>query len=115
MELSKYLIIERRGEPQAVAFPRNVNELDVWEYIHREDPRAHLVSAGFFLDDKSEWWHGGESEALHIKSRQQDGQIIQMMLRSRDRRDWDLRVLVWEACESARRRANQTIPGMEPY
>jgi hypothetical protein len=36
------------------------------------------------------------------------------MLRSRDRRDWDLRVIVWEACQAARHRGPRVAaPQME--
>jgi hypothetical protein len=103
MELSKYLILRRNGEPQAVTFPRNVKHLHIWDYIHREDPHVELLSAGSFLDDPGSWWHGGESKTLKLKSSPENGQIIHMMIHARDRRDWDLRVIVWEACEEARR------------
>jgi hypothetical protein len=50
---------------------------------------------------------------LEAVSRPQDAQHIQSMLKSPDRQLWDLRVLVWEACESARRQTRQFFtPGI---
>ena len=103
MQLSKYLILIHQGVEQAVAFPAHVKHLDIWNYIRRESPGAQVLSAGFFADESDGFWHGGVSESLRITSRPQDGILIQRMLRSRERRNWDLRVLVWEACEAARR------------
>lgn len=103
MQLSKYLILLYGGVEQAVTFPAHVQHKDVWNYIHHESPAARILSAGFFADDEGGFWHGGVSETLKLSSRPQDGLLIRRMLDSRDRRNWDLRVLVWEACESARR------------
>ena len=43
----------------------------------------------------------GQGHEVHGR-RIEDGLLIQAMLRSRNRRDWDLRGLVWEACVAAR-------------
>ena len=104
MQLAKYLILFSQGNEQAVTFPANIQHADVFRYIRRESPAVQAVSAGFFADEPEGFWHGGVSESLKMTSRPQDGLLIQRMLRSRDRRNWDLRVLVWEACEAARRR-----------
>jgi hypothetical protein len=104
MELTKYLIIAWQGTEQAVAFPGHVKHVDVFNFIRREAPQVRAVSAGFFADGPGGFWHGGVSESLKLQSRPQDGLLIDRMLRSRDRRNWDLRVLVWEACEAARHR-----------
>jgi hypothetical protein len=103
MQLSKYLILLHQGVEQAIAFPAHVKHQDIWDYIRRESPAAKVLSAGFFADEPEGFWHGGVSETLKLASRPQDGLLIQRMTRSRDRRNWDLRVLVWEACEAARR------------
>ncbi|HNS69508.1 MAG TPA: hypothetical protein PKN68_06255 [Verrucomicrobiota bacterium] len=103
MQLSKYLILLYQGTEQAIAFPAHVKHLDIWNYIRHESPGAQAVSAGFFADEAEGFWHGGLSETLKLASRPQDGLLLQRMLRSRNRNDWDLRVLVWEACEAARR------------
>jgi len=103
MQLSKYLILLYGGVEQAVTFPAHVQHKDVWDYIRGESPNAEVLSAGFFADEAEGFWHGGVSETLKLASRPQDGVLIRRMLDSRDRRNWDLRVLVWEACESARR------------
>ena len=104
MQLAKYIILQWQGREQAVAFPENVQHADVFRYIHRDNPAFRAVSAGFFCDEPGAFWHGGESLTLGIQSRPQDAQHIQSMLKSADRRLWDLRVLVWEACEASRRR-----------
>lgn len=103
MQLAKYLVLLYQGAEQAVTFPAHIQHADVFRYIRRESPSAQSVSAGFFADESEAFWHGGLSETLKLQSRPQDGLLIQRMLRSRDRRNWDLRVLVWEACEAARR------------
>ncbi|MEI6394485.1 MAG: hypothetical protein WCT12_25685 [Verrucomicrobiota bacterium] len=104
MELAKYIILLWQGQEQAVAFPMHVKHADVWNHIRRECPAAQAVSAGFFADEPGASWLGGVSETLKLQSRPQDGLLIQRMLHSRDRRNWDLRVMVWEACEAVRRR-----------
>jgi len=104
MELAKYIILVWRGQEQPVAFPMHVQHADVWNYMRREDSGLRAVSAGFFADAGGAFWHGGVSDTLNLRSRSQDGLLIQRMLRSRDRRNWDLRVMVWEACEVTRRR-----------
>ena len=104
MELAKYIILQWQGREHAVAFPRNIQHSAVFEYIRKDNPAARAVSAGFFYEEPGAFWHGGESETLGLPSRPQDAQHIQSMLKSPDRRLWDLRVLVWEACEASRRR-----------
>ena len=103
MELAKYFILLWQGTEQAVTFPANIQHADVFRYIRRESPAVQAVSAGFFADEAAGFWHGGVSESLKLTSRPHDGLLIQRMLNSRARRNWDLRVLVWEACEAARR------------
>ncbi|MEI8290570.1 MAG: hypothetical protein WCH99_13960, partial [Verrucomicrobiota bacterium] len=83
----------------------NIQHSAVFEYIRKDNPAARAVSAGFFYEEPGAFWHGGESETLGLPSRPQDAQHIQSMLKSADRRLWDLRVLVWEACEASRRQA----------
>ncbi len=104
MQLAKYIILLWQGREHAVAFPENVQHADVFHYIRRDNPSARAVSAGFFCEEPDAFWHGGQSETLGLPSRPQDGHHIQAMLKSPDRRLWDLRVLVWEACEACRRR-----------
>jgi hypothetical protein len=104
MELAKYIILLWQGREHAVAFPGNIQHSAVFEYIRKDNPAARAVSAGFFHAEPDAFWHGGESETLGLPSRPQDAQHIQSMLKSSDRRLWDLRVLVWEACEASRRR-----------
>ena len=104
MELAKYIILLWQGREHAVAFPGNIQHSAMFEYIRRDNPAARAVSAGFFHAEPDAFWHGGESETLGLPSRPQDAQHIQSMLKSPDRRLWDLRVLVWEACEASRRR-----------
>jgi hypothetical protein len=104
MQLAKYIILLWQGREHAVAFPENVQHIAVFDYIRRDNPAARAVSAGFFYEEPGAFWHGGESETLGIPSRPQDAHHIQTMLKSADRRLWDLRVLVWEACEASRRR-----------
>ena len=104
MQLAKYIILLWQGREHAVAFPGNIQHSAMFEYIRRDNPAARAVSAGFFYEEPGAFWHGGESETLGIPSRPQDAQHIQSMLKSPDRRLWDLRVLVWEACEASRRR-----------
>jgi hypothetical protein len=103
MELAKYLILFWQGSEQAVAFPAQLSHLNVFNYMRRESPGLQAVGAGFFADEAAGFWHGGVSESLKLTSRPQDGLLIQRMLNSRARRNWDLRVLVWEACEASRR------------
>lgn len=43
------------------------------------------------------------SEAFILECRPQDGLTIERMLKSRDRQNWDLRIMAWEACEAASR------------
>ena len=113
MELAKYIILQWQGREHAVAFPRNIQHSAVFEYIRKDNPAARAVSAGFFYEEPGAFWHGGESETLGLPSRPQDAQHIQSMLKSPDRRLWDLRVLVWEACEASRRREPMMrSPGM---
>jgi hypothetical protein len=102
MEFSKYIILMWQGREQAVTFPKSVQHVDVFRYIREQNPGIKAVAAGMFHDNP--WWHGGESLTLGIQSRPQDAHHIQAMLKSPDRRLWDLRVLVWEACEASRRR-----------
>ena len=104
MQLAKYIILQWQGREHAVAFPENVQHAAVFDYIRRNNPAARAVSAGFFYEEPGVFWHGGESLTLGIQSRPQDANHIQTMLNSADRRLWDLRVLVWEACEASRRR-----------
>jgi hypothetical protein len=113
MNLTKYLIFAWRGAEQALAFPSHIGHADVFNYVCREAPGARALSAGFFHDGSEGWWHGGVSETLKLGSRLQDGELIRAMLRSRDRRDWDLRVLVWEACEAARHRGQKVEEPMK--
>ena len=103
MQLAKYIILLWQGNEQAVAFPENVKHDHVYDYIRRENPAIRAVSAGFFSDAGDALWHGGASDTLGLSSRPTDAQHIHKMLKSEDRRHWDLRVLVWEACESSRR------------
>jgi len=103
MELAKYLVLIWQGHEQAVTFPGHIQHADVLRYIRHESPTVQAVSAGFFADDTAGFWHGGVSESLKLTSRSQDGDLLMRMLKSHDRRNWDLRVLVWEACEAARR------------
>jgi hypothetical protein len=103
MEFAKYIILLHDGKEQAVTFPQTVQHVDVFNYIRRQHPDIKVVSAGMFHDDP--WWHGGESLTLGIKSRPEDAKLIQSMIKSTDRHLWDLRVMVWEACESSRHRA----------
>ena len=103
MQLAKYIILLWQGREHAIAFPENVQHSAVFDYIRRDNPAARAVSAGFFYEEPGAFWHGGESLTLGIQSRPQDAQHIQAMLKSADRRLWDLRVLVWEACEASRR------------
>ena len=105
MELAKYIILLWQGREHAVAFPGNIQHSAVFEYIRKDNPAARAVSAGFFCEEPDAFWHGGQSETLGLPSRPQDAHHIQSMLKSADRRLWDLRVLVWEACEASRRRA----------
>jgi hypothetical protein len=109
MQLAKYIILLWQGREHAVAFPENIQHADVFNYIRRDNPNARAVSAGFFHDEQDAFWHGGQSETLGLPSRPQDAHHIQTMLKSADRRLWDLRVLVWEACEASRRR----VPAMQ--
>ena len=102
MELAKYIILMWQGREQAVAFPQTIQHVDVFNYIQRQNPSVKAVSAGMFHADP--WWHGSESLTLDLKSRPEDAQHIQSLLKSPDRRLWDLRVLAWEACEASRRR-----------
>lgn len=104
MQLAKYIILQWQGREHAVAFPENVQHSAVFDYIRRDNPAARALSAGFFYEEPGAFWHGGESLTLGIQSRPQDAHHIQTMLSSADRRLWDLRVLVWEACEASRRR-----------
>ena len=107
MELAKYLILFWQGSEQAVAFPAQLSHLAVFDYMRKESPGLQAVGAGFFADESTGFWHGGVSESLKLTSRPQDCLLIQHMLNSRARRNWDLRVLVWEACEAARRSGPQ--------
>ena len=104
MQIAKYIILLWQGREHAVAFPETVQHADVFHYIRRDNPNARAISAGFFYEEPGVFWHGGESLTLALQSRPQDAQHIQSMLKSADRRLWDLRVLVWEACEASRRR-----------
>jgi len=113
MQLAKYIILQWQGREHAVAFPENVQHAAVFDYIRRDNPAVRAVSAGFFYEEPDAFWHGGESETLGLPSRPQDAQHIQAMLKSPDRRLWDLRVLVWEACEASRRHEPMMqTPGM---
>ena len=113
MELAKYIILLWQGREHAVAFPGNIQHSAVFEYIRKDNPAAQAVSAGFFHAEPDAFWHGGESETLGLPSRPQDALHIQSMLKSPDRRLWDLRVLVWEACEAHRRQKPQfATPGI---
>ena len=111
MQLAKYIILQWQGREHAVAFPGNIQHSAVFEFIRKNNPAARAVSAGFFHAEADAFWHGGQSETLGLSSRLQDAQHIQSMLKSPDRRLWDLRVLVWEACEASRR---QTFVNREP-
>src|ERR1035437_7714258 len=104
MQLAKYIILQWQGREHAVAFPENVQHAAVFNHIRRDSSAARAVSAGFFYEEPGAFWHGGQSETLGLPSRPQDAHHIQAMLNSADRRLWDLRVLVWEACEASRRR-----------
>ena len=103
MEFAKYIILLWQGREQTVTFPQTVQHVDMFNYIRHQHPDIKVVSAGMFHDDP--WWHGGESLTLGLKSRPDDSKLIQTMLKSNDRHLWDLRVMVWEACESSRRHA----------
>ena len=51
--------------------------------------------------------HGGESQRLKLKGHTQDAEVIQAMIRSRDRGDGVLRLLFREVCVSVRRQTRQ--------
>ena len=107
MELAKYIVLLWHGREQAVAFPQNTQHAAVFNYIGRQSPETKAVSAGFFLDEPEVFWHGGESESLRLTSRAQDAGIIQAMIRSRDRRIWDLRLIAFEAQQSVHRQSQE--------
>jgi hypothetical protein len=107
MQLAKYIILLWQGREHAVTFPETVQHSAVFDYIRRDNPHARAVSAGFFYEEPGAFWHGGQSETLGLASRPQDASHIQTMLKSADRRLWDLRVLVWEACEVSRRQERE--------
>lgn len=108
MELAKYIIVVWQGREQAVTFPQNLQHVDVFRYMQQQDTGIKAVAAGMFLEDP--WWHGGDSVTLDLRSRQEDAVSVRQMLSSKDRRLWDLRVLVWEACEVSRRRTMTPNP-----
>jgi hypothetical protein len=100
-EFNKYIVLTWQGKEQVVSFPFKVKHADVFAYIRHEGGDVEAVSAGFFFDHAGAFWAGGESESMSLKSRPQDGELIQAFLQSPDRKQWDLMGFSAQAQEAA--------------
>ena len=89
-EVSKYIVIQLCDREQVVAFPHEIKHVEAFDCVKRQHPTAKAISAGFYLYDDGALWAGGQSDTLHLVSRNVDHELVREFLTNGDRYQWQL-------------------------